>query len=203
MSTIEPDRPEPGDDDRRPDADIDAEFARMMSGLDFEETPLTVDDVLADARDDEEQPIAVIATSVANAKALAGAIRLGREARADGLDIPLEARTFDTERGAIAAGALTEAQAHDLAAITSTALQRSGIVLFWRRGDRMTATRYVTGERGDDVPPALVIGALDDTVERLMLGAISLDELGEGRDPSSLSRSEALRCIAFGRKKRP
>lgn len=203
MSTIDPDEPRRDEDpDRRPDDDIDAEFARLMSGLDLEESPLTVDDVLADAREDEEQPIAVVATSVVSAQALAGAIRLGREARADGLDIPARTRVHDTERGAIAVGPLAEQQAHDLAAIASTALQRSGIVLFWRRGDRMTATRYVQGERGADISPALVIGAVDESVERILLGGQGLEELGEGLDPSALTRAEALRWIAAGRKRR-
>src|SRR5699024_10707939 len=113
--------------------------------------PLTVEDVLTDTTGEEEVPsVAVIATSVASAKALAGVVRLGREARTDGIDIPVGTRTHDSSTGAIAIGPLAEAAAHDLAAIASTALQRNGIVLFWRRGDRMTATRYKNGERGED-----------------------------------------------------
>jgi hypothetical protein len=100
-------------------------------------------------------------------------------------------------------GPLAEAAAHDLAAITSTALQRNGIVLFWRRGDRMTATRYKNGERGEDISPAIVLGAVDDLVEELLLGATAIDELGEGLDPGALTRAEALEWIASGGKKRP
>lgn len=195
------DRPEGGADEPR--EDIDAEFARLTAGLDLGDGPLTVDDVLSDASadgaegaDPEVPVIAVVATSVASAKALAGAVRLGREARTDGLDIPLGTRALDTATGAIAVGALSEPLAHDLAAIASTALQRTGIVLFWRRGDRMTATRYRGGERGEDVSPAVVLGAVDDLVEQLLLGATGLDELGEGIDPSTLTRTEALRWIS-------
>src|SRR5699024_5279248 len=169
-------------------------------GLD--ETPLTVDDVLTDGEDDQEPTLAVVATSVASAKALAGAIRLGREARTDGIDIPAGTRTHDTGTGAIAVGSLQEAAAHDLAAIISTALQRNGIVLFWRRGDRMTATRYRGGERGEDVSPAIVLGAVDDVVEELLLGATDLAELGDGLDPSALTRAEALAWIASGKKRK-
>ncbi len=145
----------------------------------------------------------MVATSVATAKALAGVIRLGREARTDGIDIPTDSRTFDTATGAVAVGPLSEAAAHDLAAITSTALQRNGIVVFWRRGDRMTATRYKNGERGEDISPAIVLGAVDDLVEELLLGTTSLDELGEGLDPASLTRAEALEWISSGGRKRP
>jgi hypothetical protein len=99
-------------------------------------------------------------------------------------------------------GALQEDAAHDLAAVVSTALQRHGVVLFWRRGDRMVATRYKEGERGDDVSPALVLGAMSDEVEQLLLGALDLEELPEGYDPSQLSRAEALKWISRGRRKR-
>ncbi|MGO1391629.1 MULTISPECIES: hypothetical protein [Brachybacterium] len=192
MSTA--DRPDPEPDD------IDAEFARLTEGLSLDEVPLTVEDVLSEGgegEDEEELPtIAVVATSVATSRALAGAIRLGREARTDGIDIPTGSRTHDTGTGAIAVGPLAETAAHDLAAIASTALQRNGIVLFWRRGDRMTATRYKGGERGEDISPAIVLGAVDDLVEELLLGATALDELDEGIDPSTLTRAEALSWIA-------
>lgn len=207
MSTVDPEDPRTGgtgdEDARRPADDIDAEFARLMEGISLDDAPLTVEDVLTEPAAEESEPtVAVIATSVVSAKALAGVVRLGREARTDGLDIPTGTRTLDTSTGAIAAGPLAEAAAHDLAAIASTALQRNGIVLFWRKGDRMTATRYKNGERGEDISPAIVLGAVDDLVEELLLGATDLDELGEGLDPSALSRTEALEWIASGKKRR-
>lgn len=209
MSTVDPEDPRQDGPDQqpggagRPSDDIDAEFARMMEGISLEEdAPLTVEDVLTDGGEDQEPSIAVIATSVATAKALAGVVRLGREARTDGIDIPVGTRTHDTSTGAIAVGPLAETAAHDLAAIASTALQRNGIVLFWRRGDRMTATRYKNGERGEDISPAIVLGAVDDLVEELLLGATGVDELGEGLDPAALSRTEALAWIASGKKRK-
>ena len=209
MSTVDPEDPRQDGPDQQPEGagrpsdDIDAEFARMMEGISLEEdAPLTVEDVLTDGGEDQEPSIAVIATSVATAKALAGVVRLGREARTDGIDIPVGTRTHDTSTGAIAVGPLAETAAHDLAAIASTALQRNGIVLVWRRGDRMTATRYKNGERGEDISPAIVLGAVDDLVEELLLGATGVDELGEGLDPAALSRTEALAWIASGKKRK-
>lgn len=209
MSTVDPEDPRQDGPDQQPEGagrpsdDIDAEFARMMEGISLEgDAPLTVEDVLTDGGEDQEPSIAVIATSVATAKALAGVVRLGREARTDGIDIPVGTRTHDTSTGAIAVGPLAETAAHDLAAIASTALQRNGIVLFWRRGDRMTATRYKNGERGEDISPAIVLGAVDDLVEELLLGATGVDELGEGLDPAALSRTEALAWIASGKKRK-
>lgn len=229
------------------DQDIDAEFARMMQGVELDapdletpETPgpeasgpedsvpsadgttapgmpeeLTVEDITAAAgQGDQPTPIAVVATSVASAKALAGAVRLGKEAREDGIELPAGTRIHGTGTGAIALGELSETEAHDLAAIVSTALQRHGVVLFWRRGDRMTATRYREGERGDDVSPALVLGAVDGAVEQLLLGAITPAELpgsggrrrgkddeAEGIDPSAISRAQALTWLATGRRR--
>ncbi|WP_394215188.1 hypothetical protein [Brachybacterium vulturis] len=209
MSTVDPEDPrtggtgDQGEDGRRPADDIDAEFARLMEGISLDEPPLTVEDVLTEpAEEDSEPTVAVIATSVVTAKALAGVIRLGREARTDGIDIPSGTRTLDSSTGAIAAGPLAETAAHDLAAITSAALQRNGIVLFWRRGDRMTATRYKYGERGEDISPAIVLGAVDDIVEELLLGVTDLAELGDGLDPSALSRAQALEWIASGKKRK-
>ncbi|GAA1307724.1 hypothetical protein [Brachybacterium tyrofermentans] len=202
MSTADPRDPDqdPSDGSGHGSDDIDAEFARLTEGLSLDsldETPLTVEDVLSETPAEEKEPtIAVVATSVATSQALAGAIRLGREARTDGIDIPTGSRTLETRTGAIAVGELEETAAHDLAAIASTALQRNGIVLFWRRGDRMTATRYKGGERGEDISPAIVLGAVDDVVEELLLGTTAVDELEEGIDPSTVTRAEALAWIA-------
>ncbi|MEE1652074.1 hypothetical protein V1260_14935 [Brachybacterium sp. J144] len=202
MSTA--DRPGPDPED------VDAEFARLTQGLDLGDGELTVEDLLGAAPEgaapaaepavEEEQipAVAVVATTVADARALAGVIRLGREARTDGIDIPAGTRTHDASTGAVAVGPLQETAAHDLAAIASSALQRNGIVLFWRRGDRMTATRYRNGERGEDVSPAIVLGAVDDLVEQLLLGALELSDLGEGADPVAMSRAEALEAISGG-----
>ncbi|ASK65020.1 hypothetical protein CFK39_03360 [Brachybacterium avium] len=208
MSTVDPEDPRQGENPDsegtdRPADDIDVEFARLMEGISLDEPPLTVEDVLTEPEEEDGEPtVAVIATSVVTAKALAGVIRLGREARTDGLDIPAGTRTLDTSTGAIAAGPLAEIAAHDLAAITSAALQRNGIVLFWRRGDRMTATRYKNGQRAEDISPAIVLGAVDDVVEELLLGATDLAELGDGLDPSALSRAQALEWIASGKKRK-
>src|SRR5699024_2322612 len=120
------------------------------------------------------------------------------EARTDGIDIPAGTRTLDTGTGAIAAGPLAESAAHDLAAIASAALQRNGIVLVWRRGDRMTATRHKNGQRGEDIAPAIVPGAVDDDGDELLPGAAVLGELGDGRDPSARARAAALAWIAGG-----
>lgn len=224
--------PPPGDSDGVPDGDIDAEFARLMAGIDLttpddaEKGELTVEDVLSAPRLDpsadpaaaqaagDSPPVALIATSVASAKALAGALRLGgvggesNDAPSSGPGGSTEARqeptsselrVHDTEAGAIIVAELDETSAHAAAASVSAALAKLGIVLFWRRGDRMTATRYRAGKRGDDVSPALLLGGVDAMVEQVLLGAAAPDELGEGIDPSTVSRMQALRWIALGR----
>lgn len=196
-------------------------------GASLADREITIEDILsapafdadaAAASDaDAPRPIALIATSVASAKALAGALRLAGDARradrgtptdapstasgADAAGAPGEAtlRVHGTDAGAVVIAALDEADAHAAAARVSTALAKLGVVLFWRRGDRMTATRYRAGERGDDVSPALVLGGVDPRVEQIMIGAADADELGEGIDPSSVSRMQALRWLATGR----
>src|SRR5699024_394129 len=79
VSTADPREPheEPADgqdpaSSGRPGGDIDAEFARLTEGLSFDEAPLTVEDVLSDGTADDQEPtMAVVATSVASATALA------------------------------------------------------------------------------------------------------------------------------------
>lgn len=203
--TVPPEQPRP---EGRGGDDVDAEFARLMQGLDLdapeipEDEQLTVEDILdaPAADDDAPRPIAVVVTSVASAKALAGAIRLGTEARG-GAEPPAGTRVLATGTGAIALGELDESEAHELALAVSSALQKLGIILFWRRGDRMTATRYRLGERGDDVAPTIVLGGVDDSVEQLLLGTLDPSELGEGIDPRMVTRMQALRWIATGRRR--
>lgn len=206
--TTTPDGPTgPSDKDR-----VDAEFEAMMQGLDFDTTGLEDmppsqqadpgEEPGGEDRADSEQPIAIVATPVASAKALAGVIRLAMAAAEDDLALPVGSITADADSGALAIGPLTEADAHTLAALVSTGLQRQGVVLFWRQGDRMTGTRYKQGQRGEDVPPAFVLGALDQQVEDLLLGAESVAGLEEVYDPAALSRTEAMKWIATGRKKK-
>lgn len=184
---------------------------------------VTIDDILSAPAFDADavgaadaeapRPLALIATSVASAKALAGALRLAGDAhRTDraaesatgapdtencGPDAAL--RVHGTDAGAVVVAALDEADAHAAASRVSAALAKLGVVLFWRRGDRMTATRYRAGERGDDVSPVLVLGGVDPKVEQIMIGAAEADDLGEGIDPSTVSRMQALRWLATGR----
>lgn len=147
-------------------------------------------------------PIAIVATPLASAKALAGVIRLAMAAEDDVTAIPAGSRTLDAESGAIVAGHLGEEDAHTLAHLTSLGLQRQGVVLFWRKGDRMTATRYKYGRNEGDVSPALVLGALSGEVEDLLLGVDDLDDDEETFDPGSIGRVEAMKWIASGRKKK-
>lgn len=214
---------EPRDDEPRDDEGIDAEFARLMQGVELNEpaldepgladrapgrnadstadgTPLTVEDVLsapaADGADSEPVPLALVATSVASSKALAGALRLSAED-----SLPGGVRVLDTSHGAIIVGVLDEETAHTLGETVSRVLQRLGVILFFRRGDRMTATRYRQGERGDDVSPVVVLGGVAPEVEQLLLGALDTAELGEGIDPATVTRMQALRWIASGRRR--
>lgn len=199
----------PDDKDR-----VDAEFAAMMEGLDFDtsslDDPLTAAGGHSAGSADQAQaqdpstpaPIAIVATPVATAKALAGVIRLAMAAKEDPCALPTGSATIDADSGALAVGPLTEADAHRLAGLVSIGLQRQGVVLFWRQGDRMTATRYRSGERMDDVPPAFVLGALDSRVEDLLLGAESVAEAENVYDPAELSRTEAVKWIATGRKRK-
>lgn len=148
------------------------------------------------------RPLAIVATPLASAKALAGVIRLALAAEDDLPTLPDGTVTLDAVSGAIAAGPLSEAEAHTLAHLTSLGLQRQGVVLFWRQGDRMIAARYRYGRNEGETPPALVLGALSGEVEDLLLGIDRLEDAEDTYDPASLSRTEAMAWIARGRKRK-
>ncbi|ANP28143.1 MULTISPECIES: hypothetical protein [Dermabacter] len=146
-------------------------------------------------------PIAIVATPLASAKALAGVVRLALAAEDDRTPFPEGAVTANAESGAILTGNVSEEEAHTLARLASLGLQRQGVVMFWRRGDRMIACRYRYGRNEGETSPALVLGALAGEVEDLLLGLNTLEDIDETYDPSSISRLEAMKWIAGGRHK--
>lgn len=246
--TATPQDPRGDRDDRD---DIDAEFSKIMEGMDFDDSilkdgtqqppggfaehsstrrpqapyesgsvggltgptpghpsPDVPDDIssLNDTAPAEDpntpRPLAVIATPLASAKALAGVIRLALAAEDDVITYPDEAVTLEAESGAIVAGHLEEKDAHTVAHLVSLGLQRQGIVMFWRQGDRMIAVRYRNGRNEGETPPALVLGALSSEVEDLLLGVDSLEDVKTTYKPATISRADAIKWIALGRKRR-
>ena len=191
--------------------DIDAEFRRMMAGLEIEvpeeaaeetggdDKTFTVEDVLAAG--DDAPAVAVIVTPIARHTSLAGALRLSLAGEMMDRVLPAEARTVATENGALVTASATETEAHEMAQAVSATLRGIPLVLFWRRGDKMTATRYLSGERGDDVAPVLILGACADLVEELLLGSVNTADLNEedSLDPRSLTKLQAMKYVTLGR----
>lgn len=226
------DRPDngPRDAGRRDDESVDAEFERLMSGLDLDaarDTAGAPQDVADASGTDPDTPSAappggevedgdtgeltvaelfgaaepsltVLMTPVASARALAGALRLAGSVTRDGVphELPEAARAVPTESGALVAADLTPADAENLAFVVSSVLSRTPVVLFSRRDDRMIAQRWAEGAAGDEIPPALVLGACPDVVEDLMIGAAALEDLEGTIEIASLTRLQALGMIA-------
>lgn len=199
----------PDDPNARGAEDFDAEFAALMQGMNFDESLFgsvpddlsSLDDSAPVADPSEPKPIAIVATPLASAKALAGVVRLAMAAVDDSVEFPAGAVTAEAESGALVIGEVPEEEAHTLARLTSLGLQRQGIVMFWRKGDRMIAARYRRGENEGEISPALVLGALSSEVEDLLLGVTSLKDIDTTYDPASLSRLDAMKWIAGGRGK--
>lgn len=194
---------------RRPEAPYEPGSVGSLTGPTPGRTSPEIPDDLSSIHDtapaedpNAPTPIAVIATPLASAKALAGVIRLALAAEDDRVAFPDAAVTSDAETGAIVTGPLSESEAHTVAHLVSLGLQRQGIVMFWRQGDKMIAIRYRNGQNEGETPPALVLGALSGEVEDLLLGVDSLADLEETYKPGELSRVEAMKWIALGRKKR-
>ncbi|WP_058235586.1 hypothetical protein [Devriesea agamarum] len=183
-----------------PGAGTPAEDAQLISP----DSELTVDDILAAGDANKTPPMAVIVTPIASAKGLAGLLRIRRDAGGKDPDaaLPESLRVIPCPSGAIAVASLDESTAHRVGELISRVLVRVPVALFWRRGDQMTATRYHGGERGDDVPPALVLGACDDLVEDFLLGVATVDDRDDAIDPFSIGKMQALAWIASAGRRR-
>lgn len=201
--------------------DLDAEFEALMRGAGLDEAAVpdgSVPDGTApegdDAPDDEiaaalqqmlgeDEALTVLVTPVTPAEPVAGALRLTEPLTVDGTEHTLPAGVVVLpQRNATLIACITGASgADDLAIVVSSMLQQLPVVAFRRGSDRLTARRYQGGVAGEEVTPALVLGACPDLTEELLLGQTDLDEVAQRIDVDSLSEDDAQRLLARGRRR--
>jgi hypothetical protein len=209
--------------------DLDAEFEAMMRGAGLDETavpaaPEPAEDPSGgatggegaddDASDDdiaaalqqmlgEEDALTVLVTPVVPAEPVAGALRLTEPLLVDGRTVELPTGVVVLpQRDATLLACVTDAHsAEDLAILVSSMLQRLPVVVFRRGSDRMTARRYTSGVAGEEVTPALVLGACPDLAEELLLGQTDLDEVEQRIDLDALSEDDARRLMTRGKRR--
>jgi hypothetical protein len=106
-------------------------------------------------------------------------------------------------------------EADDLAR-TLSRLSKTGVVLLTARlanepggadpgvTGQLSARRYTEGERGEDVPPGLVLAGADEVVEDLILGRVRVQDVRGHERSGTLPRWKAAQMFAKGlRRRRP
>jgi len=142
----------------------------------------------------EEPVVAILVTQVAGARPLAAACALaGVDVDAVASPVGALAVLRDTRDAATTAAA---------AAAVSGMLRTSPVVLLDRRAGRIAASRWVAGEREDDLPPGLVMSGAPEVLDDLLVGGRPVTEV-EGVETSvGMTRWAAVRALSGGRRRR-
>jgi hypothetical protein len=191
----------PGEDD-----DLGFEIPDDLSGLDElsgadapapsapdVEVPDDLSGLEAAGAEPDEPVVAILVTQVAGARPLAAACSLA------GVDVDAVASPV----GALAvlrdtADATRTAEA---AAAVSGMLRTSPVVLLDRRAGRIAASRWVAGEREDDLPAGLVLSGAPAVLEDLLVGGAPVADVPGVETSVGMSRWAAMRALASGRRK--
>ena len=129
--------------------------------------------------------VAIVVTQVAAAEPLAAACSLAT-VEVDVVQSPVGALAVLRDPTAGAAGA----------AAISQLLKAVPVVLLERRTEKITATRWANGVRGDDLPPGLVLSDAPAVLEDLLLAGVSVGDLDGVVSSVGMSRWKAMRVLA-------
>ena len=165
-------------------------------GAQREETPPDADDDLGDVvvpddlsglLDESAGPpsVALVVTQVAAPGPLAAACALA-SVGVDAVPSPVGAIAVLRDPAAAGAGA----------AAISQLLRQLPVVLLERHEGQITATRWTNGERGDELPPGLVLSDAPAVLEDLLLGSVAVADLDGVVTSVGLSRWKAMRLLA-------
>ncbi|HZL01753.1 MAG TPA: hypothetical protein VFC48_01375 [Cellulomonas sp.] len=143
-----------------------------------------VDSSLTESADDAVT-VALVVTQVAAAGPLAAACSLAK----------VDVDVVPSPVGALALLRDPRTAAEGAAAI-SRLLKTVPVVLLERRASQITATRWTAGERGDELPPGLVLSDAPAVLEDLLLGGVSVGDLDGVVTSVGLSRWKAMRMLA-------
>lgn len=148
----------------------------------------------AAAPEPDEPVVAMVVTQVAGAKALAAACSLA------GVDV--DAVPSPVGALAVLRDTADPAGTARAAAAISQMLRTSPVVLLDRRAGRIAASRWVAGEKEDDLPAGLVLSGAPAVLEDVLVGGTPVAEV-EGVETSvGLSRWAAMRALSGGRRRK-
>ncbi|MDM8086557.1 hypothetical protein QUV83_17420 [Cellulomonas cellasea] len=187
------DTPRPGGDDDLPEGFSVPDDLSSLAGLGDApgaDAPVSDASASAAAAAQEEQPqVALVVTQVAGAEALAAACALAK-VEADAIFTPVGAVAVlrDPSAGPAGAGAL------------SAMLKAAPVVLLVRRAGRISATHWVNGVQGDELPPGLVLSDAPPELEQLLLGTLTIADAENAVTSVGISRWKAMRLLAAAAK---
>lgn len=134
-----------------------------------------------------EVAVALVVTPVASAEALAATCAIAKVA-ADVVPSPV---------GALAVCRVTTGDAPAAAAGAMSGLLRGvPLVLLESREGQITASRWLDGDRGDDLPAGLVLNDAPEVLEDLVLGSTTPADLDGVISSVGMSRLKAMRVLA-------
>lgn len=142
----------------------------------------------------EEPVVAIVVTQVAGAKPLAAACSL---AGVDVDAVPSPVGAFAVLRDAADAARTAEA-----AAAISQMLRTSPVVLLDRRAGRIAASRWLAGEKEDDLAAGLVLSGAPDVLEDVLVGGRAAAEVDGVETSVGMSRWAAMRALSGGRRRK-
>lgn len=136
--------------------------------------------------------LAVLITQIAGAEPLAAAASLA------GLDLD----AVPTEVGALAVLRDPSGSGPDDAASALSRVVRGvPLVQVTRKGEQLTCVRWSDGERGDEIPPALLLGGAPQTVEDILTGYAKPADLDGVVTSGSIGRMKAMRMLTSSARK--
>ncbi len=145
------------------------------------------DDAAGAAARTRPAPVALVVTPVAAPGPLAATCALAK--------VPVD--VVPSTVGAIAVcRESTGSGPQDAATAVSRLLKGVPVVLLVRDGGRVAASRWLDGERGDDIAAGLVLSGAPDVLEDLLLGTTAPGDVPGVVSSTELSRFRAVRMLA-------
>ncbi|WP_454049058.1 hypothetical protein [Cellulomonas sp. Marseille-Q8402] len=148
----------------------------------------------AAAGEPEEPVVTIVVTQVAAAKPLAAACSLA------GVDV--DAVPSPVGAFAVLRDTADAARAAEAAAAISQMLRTSPVVLLDRRAGRIAASRWLAGEKEDDLAAGLVLSGAPDVLEEVLVGGRPAGEVDGVETSVGMSRWAAMRALSGGRRRK-
>ncbi|ACZ22168.1 hypothetical protein Sked_22530 [Sanguibacter keddieii DSM 10542] len=135
--------------------------------------------------------VAAILTQVATAEALAAACAIGKHV-VDAVPSPIGAYAVLVDPSGD--------RPAELASAVSGLVKTVPLILFEATDGHITASQWLAGVRGEDLPAALVLDGAPHEFEDVLLGSVAASEVEGAVSSKGMSRWKAARSLAASRR---